>query len=241
MRPIERGASPIVGDYGDYRAAFVELQARLGPYCSYCERRIPTQLAVEHIQPKDANLYPHLIGRWDNYLLGCVNCNSTKKNKDVRLEEVLLPDRDNTSAAFVYRADGSIAVNTTLSVDCQAMAVRILSLPGLDKPSSGAQDANGQLVAMDRVSQRMEIWAVAVESKDSLAAAPSAAMRAVIVDLALASGCFTIWLTVFADDPVMRRLLIDGFPGTAKTCFDANTTALVSPRPTNGLSHSGKL
>lgn len=241
MRPIERGASPIVGDYGDYRTAFVELQARLGPYCSYCERRIPTQLAVEHIQPKDASLYPHLIGRWDNYLLSCVNCNSTKKNKDVRLKEVLLPDHDNTSAAFVYQADGSIAVNTTLSVDCQAMAVRTLSLPGLDKPISEARDANGQLVAIDRVSQRMEIWAVAVESKDSLAAAPSAAMRAVVVDLALASGCFTIWLTVFADDPVMRRLLIDSFPGTAKTCFDTTTTALVSPRPANGLAHAGKL
>jgi uncharacterized protein (TIGR02646 family) len=241
MRPIERGASPIVGDYGNYRDAFVELQARLGPYCSYCERRIPTQLAVEHIQPKDASLYPYLIGRWDNYLLGCVNCNSTKKNKDVRLDAVLLPDRDNTSAAFVYQADGSIVVDVALSVECQAMAERILSLPGLDKPISAVQDANGQLVAIDRVSQRMEIWAVAVESKDSLAAAPSAAMRAVIIDLALASGCFSIWLRVFADDPVMRRLLIDSFPGTAKICFDATTTAIVSPRPANGLAHAGKL
>ncbi len=39
---------------------------------------IATNLAVEHIQPKDDERYPELEGSWDNYLLGCVNCNSTK-------------------------------------------------------------------------------------------------------------------------------------------------------------------
>ena len=241
MRPVERGASPIVGDYANYRDAFAELQARLGPYCSYCERRIPTQLAVEHIQPKADGLYPHLEGRWDNYLLGCVNCNSTKGDKDVQLAQVLLPDRDNTSAAFVYTADGIVGLHPTLINESLAMARLTLSIPGLDKPISEAFDENGRLVAIDRVSQRMEIWAIAELSKVDLLENPHDAMRRQIVRTALAHGCFTIWLTVFADDPVMRRLLIDGFPGTAKTCFDANTTALVSPRPTNGLSHSGKL
>lgn len=73
MRPVVRGASPQAGDFKNYRDAFAELAGRIGMFCSYCERRIATQLAVEHIQPKA--LYEHLQGRWDNFLLGCVNCN----------------------------------------------------------------------------------------------------------------------------------------------------------------------
>lgn len=241
MRPIERGPSPIAGDFANYRDAFPELQARMGPYCNYCERRIPTQLAVEHIQPKDENRYPHLIGRWDNYLLGCVNCNSTKTDKDVRLDAVLLPDRDNTSAAFVYTADGGITLNPALAPNQRAMAALTLSIPGLDKPISAVQDANGQLVAIDRVSQRMETWAIAEESKVELEAHPHEAMRRQIVKTALGHGFFSIWLTVFVNDPVMRKLLIENFPGTAKDCFNPTTTAVVSPRPDSGLAHGGKL
>ena len=66
MRVIDRGMSPLAADYENYRDAFPELVARLGFYCSYCERRIPTNLAVEHIQPKDHPTYKHLVGRWEN-------------------------------------------------------------------------------------------------------------------------------------------------------------------------------
>ena len=38
-----------------------------------------------------------------------------------------------------------------------------------------------------------------------------------------------------------EMVLIENFPGTAKDCFDAMTTAVVSPRPDNGLVHGGKL
>lgn len=99
MRPVDRGDSPNNGDFENYRDAYIPLLARLGPYCSYCERRIQTNLAVEHIQPKADYLYPELEGRWENYLLACVNCNSTKGDKDVRPENFYLPDRDNTLAA----------------------------------------------------------------------------------------------------------------------------------------------
>ncbi len=49
MRPVFRGNSPRAADYANYRDAFVELASRIGLFCSYCERRIATQLAVEHI------------------------------------------------------------------------------------------------------------------------------------------------------------------------------------------------
>lgn len=241
MRPILRGASPQAADYGNYREAFPELAARIGAYCSYCERRIATQLAVEHIQPKGLPAYEHLQGRWENFLLGCVNCNSTKKDKDVVLANVLLPDRDNTAAAYIYTMDGKITIPASLTATQRAMAERTLALMGLDKPVSEVVDSNGKLVAIDRVAQRMEIWLIAQESKKDLQAHPSDGFRRQIARTATGHGFFSIWMTVFAADVAVRRLLINEFRGTARDCFDPNTTNLVSPRPPNGLPNGSKI
>ena len=241
MRPVERGPSPQASDYDDYRNAFPELVSRIGPYCSYCERRIATQLAVEHIQPKGLPAYEHLKGRWDNFLLGCVNCNSTKGDKDVVLKDVLLPDRDNTAAAYAYTMDGKITLRTGLTPAQQDLAKRTLALTGLEKRANEVVDSNGQLVAIDRVAQRMEAWLTAQDSKNDLAQNPTDPMRRVIVRLALSTGFFSIWMTVFEDDIAVRKLLIEGFGKTAPTCFDPVTTTLVSPRPNNGLADGGKI
>ncbi len=104
-----------MGEYDNHRDAFEELTARIGMFCSYCERRIPTFLAVEHIQPKGLLAYAHLRGTWDNFLLGCVNCNSTKGDQDVVPAELLLPDRDNTAAAYEYTMDGTITISAWLT------------------------------------------------------------------------------------------------------------------------------
>jgi 5-methylcytosine-specific restriction endonuclease McrA len=89
MRPIRRGSSPRQADFTNYREALPDLVGRLGMYCSYCERRIPTQLAVEHIQPKGLPASQALQGRWENFLLACVNCNSIKKDKPVSLADLI--------------------------------------------------------------------------------------------------------------------------------------------------------
>ena len=241
MRAVERGASPQATDFENYRDAFGELASRLGFYCSYCERRIATQLAVEHIQPKALPAYAHLVGRWENFLLGCVNCNSTKGDKDVVLADVLLPDRDNTSAAYRYTADGRIEVVDSLTTEQQAMALATLALTGLDKPISQAFDSAGQLVAIDRVAQRMEAWLIAESSREDLQMVPHDAFRRQLVRTALALGFFSIWMTVFGDDTAQRTLFIDGFPGTAAECFDDATTEPVTPRPSNGLADGSKV
>jgi len=57
MRPVHRDESPQADDFDPYRTALAELPSRLGMYCSFCERRIVTQLAVEHIQPKGLPVY----------------------------------------------------------------------------------------------------------------------------------------------------------------------------------------
>lgn len=236
MRPIERGASPQAQDFAHYRDAFGPLRGRLGPYCSFCERRRPTQLAVEHIQPKDEDRYPHLIGRWDNFLLACVNCNSTKGHQDVRPESYYLPDRDNTLAAFAYRPDGVVEPRQA----GDQMALATLELTGLEKAVRQVFDENGRLVATDRISQRMEVWLTADRARSHFLAKPSAELLETILDLARSEGFFSVWMTVFADMPEMRHRLIDAFPGTAQTCFDDHS-ALISPRTGSGLPGSGKI
>ena len=109
MRPVRRGAAPQQAPFNDYRQAFRPLVERLGAYCSYCEREIPTMLAVEHIQPKGRAHYAHLKETWENFLLACVNCNSPKGDKDVDPADIYLPDRNNTFVAFVYKPDGTVA------------------------------------------------------------------------------------------------------------------------------------
>lgn len=237
MRPVDRGTSPISSDYNNHRDAFGALTNRIGFYCSYCERRIPTFLHVEHIQPKDN--YPHLRGRWDNFLLGCVNCNSTKSTKDVTLRDELLPDRDNTFHAYVYHADGRIEPSPALDPTQKAAAQRTLELVGLDKPISAVRDENGQLVIADRQSQRKEARLIARRALNRLGHRRTPEMEEQIVDAAVGHGHFSTWMDVFKDEIGVRQRLIEAFDA-APDCFDPST-APVSPRPANGLPFGSKV
>ena len=245
MRPVRRGASPQQNDFEPYTDAKPELVSRLGGYCSYCERRIATNLAVEHIQPKKRPAYAHLEGRWENFLLGCVNCNSTKSKKDVRLDHYFLPDRDNTFAAFDYLPDGTVQVSAQAkAAGVEQQAKDTLSLTGLDKRASEILDQNGKRVAIDRVSQRLEAWAEAQSAKAAIDRSPgNEGLRQVATRFARSSGFFSIWMTVFGDDEDMRRRLVGAFPGTeASGCFDPVTSVPISPAPNpDGLTGGGKL
>ena len=245
MRPVRRGASPRPDDFAPYKSALPHLIARIGSYCSYCERRIATQLAVEHIQPKGIAAYADLIGRWDNYLLACVNCNSTKKDKNIVLAEVLLPDRDNTFAAFAYSPDGRVEPKKVgVAHDVLLKARDTLALTGLDKKITLAMDENGKQVAIDRISQRMQAWATAEDARSLVNQSPgNDAVRRLSVTLAQSCGFFSIWMSVFVDDTDMRNRLIDAFEGTRVSgCFDPITTAPVSPAPNpDGLACGGKV
>ena len=245
MRPVRRDDSPQAKDFDPYTDAKPELLSRLGLYCSYCERRISTNLAVEHIQPKALPAYAHLKGRWENFLLGCVNCNSTKSNKDVQLGHILLPDRDNTFLAFTYRADGT--VSTSDFADEQGMnqqAQDTLALTGLDKTPSAVLDENERRIAIDRVSQRMQAWAVAEDTKNEIDKKTGCqALRSIAVHAARGHGFFSIWMTVFQGDADMRNRLIDAFPGTRdRGCFNPVDTSPVSPAPNpDNLAGGGKI
>lgn len=244
MRPVRRGNSPISGDFSDYTKALPELVSRLGPYCSYCERKIPTNLAVEHIQPKALPQYNHLLGRWTNFLVACVNCNSTKSEKDVQFTELLFPDRDNTYFAFQYLPDGTITLSPALMNAQKPMAEATLALTGLQKPLDVTLDANGRLVALDRVAQRMETWDIAQSALDDLLKQPgNPALLAAVLNVARETGFFSVWMTVFQSHPEFQSALIDTFPGTrASECFHLDTCTPISPAPNpDGLAGGSKV
>jgi uncharacterized protein (TIGR02646 family) len=243
MRPVRRRTSPRATDFDDYDKAKPDLLARLGFYCSYCERHIPTGLHVEHIQPKGLPQYLHLIGRWENFLLACINCNSTKKDRDVNPEQFLLPDRDNTFSAFEYSPDGKVVPRAELTPALLQIAERTLWLTGLDKDLNEVLDQNGERVAIDRVEQRRQLWGVADALRQDILDQPAdQALRRSLVANARANGHFSIWMAVFSADADMKNRLIDAFAGTRESgCFDPATGApVIAPNP-DGLPSGSKV
>jgi hypothetical protein len=202
-------------------------------------------LAVEHIEPKDgAHGKNHLKGRWSNFLLACVNCNSTKKDKQVILADIFLPDRDNTSAAFEYLPDGNIEPRATLNAAGRAKANATLDLTGLSKALRQTLDQQKRVIAEDRASQRMQAFGVADVAKADLLANPhNDLLKRYIVNMAVLGGFFSVWMATFDGNAEMRNLLIDAFGGTRDSgCYDPASTMLVSPSPNiDALADGGKL
>ena len=216
MRPVDKGEAPT--NYTRCQDAGPDLQARLGTYCSYCERQIETYLAVEHMQPKER--CPSLRNEWHNFLLACVNCNSSKGNKCVALRDYFWPDRDNTLCAFNYRSGGIVEPSPTLRAVLRLRANDTLVLLGLDKVPGNPQREPTN--SDKRWLRRKEIWQLAERCRQRLQTNNSPEVRELIVETAAARGMFSIWWSVFDGDVDMRRRLRDAFPGTDRASFDAD-------------------
>lgn len=244
MRPVRRGVSPQEGDFDPYQSARNPLRGRIGGYCSFCERRVDAGLAVEHIEPKGHPDHAHKIGTWSNFLLACANCNATKGKEPVPLDEILLPDRDNTFVAYEYAEDGKVSVKAGLSEQRTVAAQKTLVMAGLDKEGYEFLDDNGKQVVVDRVSGRQEIWSSALDARAEVVAEGLTERRLRLVSrFAQASGGFSIWMKVFEEMPEVLAALIADHPGTVQSgCFNPATGAVISPHPNaEGLVHGGKL
>lgn len=222
MRPVSKGESP--QEFADYSDAKPYLVERLGRYCSYCERQVnDNALAVEHILPKDH--HDDLKLNWNNFLLACNNCNSTKGRGDLVLDDYYWPDRDNTARAFNYLDGGIISVKEKLDDNQKARAQQTLELTGLDRvpghPNLSSSDP--------RWIQRIEAWDIAHRSLQNLQDRDSSAMRKQIVDTAHATGFWSIWMTAFVNDLDMLRRFIEVFPGTCRDCFDSEFRPILRP------------
>lgn len=236
MRPVNRGAAPAV--YARYEDAKQDLVNRLGSYCSYCERRIPTLLAVEHIQPKGLAQYAHLECEWTNFLLACVNCNSAKSDEVVECNALLLPDRDNTFAAFVYDKLGTVSPNPAVGPVVKALARALCDLTALNRVNHPHWNEAVLFSALERVGQRVQAWLQADEARADFDEGRT--WSGAIAREAAATGFFSIWMAAFEGVPEVRSAIIAAFPSTANDCFDA-LAATVSPRPANGLAFGGRV
>ena len=224
MRPVNRGPIPTdesgnETNFHKYRDARGKLIERLGETCSYCEMRLDSGLAVEHVRPKkpdgvDENIIERELD-WYNFLLACPNCNSTKGNKDVVPDDYLWPDKDNTFRAFTYSEGGIITPSTELSAELQSKANATIELTGLDK-----RPLNDPKASDRRWKNRREVWNIAVRTKERLSRTDNDNVREIIVYTMAGHGYWSIWMTVFQDDSDMLRRFIKALPGTADDCFD---------------------
>lgn len=224
MRPVDRGPAP--RKYKKYGEAIGDLETKLGKYCSYCESRLPSGLAVEHMAPK--SLCPKLELEWTNFLLGCGTCNSIKGNTDVSDNELLWPDRNNTVLALAYSDGGYVEIADNLSAELSQRAKALIDLVGLDRHTATGWPRPSR--RDNRWSEREKVWKIAErcrllyekigESEDALAS---------VVDAAKGWGFFSVWLSVFKEYSAVLIELVSAFPGTAQFCFDQNGNPV--PRP----------
>lgn len=226
MRPVHRGRAPH-RNYSKYQDAIGDLENRLGTYCSYCERRLPICLAVEHVVPKSRSR--QLSKSWSNFLLGCTNCNSVKKAKPTNDRDFLWPDKDNTLRAFSYVQGGLVNIANGLSPQVESKADKLRRLVGLHRHPGFLRNIDKPTARDNRWSQREEVWQLAVRHKKTLIDNNSTTVRSLIVDAARGYGFFSVWMSVFENDRDMRRRFFAAFMGTAPNCFDAQWRPIARP------------
>lgn len=219
MRPVTRVEAP--RSYKSYQDAIDDLEDCFGHYCSYCERRFPALLAVEHVSPKSTD--PTRATDWTNFLLGCVNCNSTKGDSLTNVQDFLWPDKDNTLKAIEYKAGGLVEPSSSLDSHILPKIKALIELVGLDR-HPGQPVAKKPTTRDRRYMEREEKWKLAQNMRDFLVKNNTMEMRETIVELAIQSGFFSIWFTAFQDDSDMLIRLIEAHAGTARDCFESDGT-----------------
>ncbi|AFZ60446.1 HNH endonuclease [Anabaena cylindrica FACHB-243] len=245
MRPVIRGKNTKV--FKDYKNARGDLINQLGEYCSYCEMRIGSSIAVEHILPKAKEQFPDEETNWENLCLACNNCNSTKKGamdkrwnsswkhlhitsaKIAARSEFYWIDQDNTFRCVEYSQGGLVTINPSLGIEEQKVAQATIEMVGLDKtPKPDMQMKDRRWInrkdAWDTAEKYLKILRQ-YNDKESLKQ-----MQDIIVSHAVDKGFFSVWMTVFKDDPEMLKRFIFAFPGTAIDCFDQEGKAIHRPK-----------
>lgn len=226
MRPVIKGGNP-TDENGDvivfkkYARSRRYLIDRIGEYCSYCERKIEANLAVEHVQAKDSN--PSLALEWINFLLGCTNCNSTKGKKQVTLSDFVWPDMDNTFNYFAYDDSGIVSIPSNITdSNLRRRIQNMLDLVGLQKrpPKQGTVD--WQEASDRRFEHRIQAWSDAnhyMELYKNSTIDIRQLMIHLIATIVIHQGFWSIWMNVFSNFPEVQVELVNNFSGTNNALF----------------------
>lgn len=214
MRPINKGKAPYasISKYGD---ALPFLEDAIGSYCSYCGLPLDHVPEIEHVVSKSKNR--ELATVWDNLLLGCKYCNARKSDTVCveNMDAYLWPDKYNTALAYTYEYGiPSIHENALNQVDPSGAAYeKAKNLFDLVKLGN---------VTDRRTKKRNEAYQTACIAKSRWQKNRFGEMKEQIIDTARYSGFFSVWADVFWDEPEILNALIDVFPGTERTFFDAD-------------------
>ena len=221
MRPVNKGESPYK-NISSYQEAEPYLYERIGRYCSFCELPIFHVPEVEH---KEGRHSGGELTQWENLLYSCKYCNTRKaqKIKKGQKNRWLWPDTDNTFLAFTYE-NGVPKINTefltSVSENVYEKAYAIFTDLKLDfYPGSPKEKDKRWCKRIETVGIAEAAKKVWLKLKDTAYAEDELNQ---ILTLAESNGFFSVWMTVFHDEPKVRLALISAFPGTAKECFDQN-------------------
>jgi len=231
MRPVERGPAPTdelgqpleFTEYSDAKESLVEC---LGGYCSYCGMRLDTSAHVEHVRPKSRHAKLRLA--WDNFLLACVHCNSTKSAEDIDLERYCWPDSANPMLLLEYGPGAMVRPMPQLGPEDHDRATRTLDLVGLDRVPAADRPPSPK---DRRWLMRDQAWGKAQRALARLRRADSVELREQIIETAVCDGYWPVWYAAFAADPGLRRRFIQALRGTCQTCWDESGAPLERPRP----------
>lgn len=220
MRAVDKGVAPQV--YTQYKDARPDLEGRLGKYCSYCEMRHNMSMEVEHVQPT-ANGGAEL--GWDNFLLACKQCNIHKSNHNTDRSGYLWPDQDNTILTFEYTDNpGGINPCPGLPLEIKQIVESSIELMQLRRHPASNPAAT---MADTRWLRRQGAWDKAKRSLGNWLKNPIPAMADQIGETAEGTGFYSIWLTVFADHPIVISAIKSNFPNTYEPAYDAAGNLIV--------------
>ena len=173
------------------------------------------------------SIVPNLRLEWENFLLACQNCNSTKGDTNINADNIntyVWPDTDDTYHLIEYDAVTAMprpAAN--LPQDLAEKVQRLISLVGLDKPQPKVGTVAYNKCADRRVESRFQVLDLARQYHKILLTTPEGKDRDTLIDamidLSKAYGHWSIWMHTFEDIPEVRTKLLDSLPGTRKDCF----------------------
>lgn len=214
-------------DYPVYGDAKLPLIGNIDRYCSYCEGlREVDALDVEHLAAKSKG---GSETAWENFLLCCKICNSSKGIK-VTNDLFHWPHLNNTFLSFIYLEDGRVKVNPDLPQLSRQKAKNLMELVSLHR---FPHTENLPSPRDYRWRRRLETWTCADRYRHRYEEGELTADD--IIEIAKITGNWSVWFTVFRGiDPVLQRL-ISNFPGTCASCFDeSNHYAPIYRNPNNG-------
>ncbi len=229
MRPIEKKPGEIVcytdsnneevkhtiqEDYPKYGDAKLPLVGNIGRYCSYCEgyEKIHS-LEVEHLMAKSKG---GSFTAWDNFLLCCKVCNTTK-GVGIINDDFHWPHLNNTFYSFIYDETGRVKVNDNIPDLSKVRAQNLLDLVELQRyPGTGNPPSPKDF----RWKYRYEAWNKASRCKEQFL--KGLITEEDIITNAKYTGQWSIWFTVFKGVNSVRSRLISDFEGTCAKCFDPN-------------------